>query len=171
MIVLQLILSLIIPAVLIVGGRRYIKDQPAYGEKRFLRFHSKRAAASEEAWHFVNNLYAHMLYGSGLSIGGVTVIFFLVASHYVTHRWILCISLIIVQIVGSIVLPALTAYFMLRRMYDKDGLPTEPDPDDEEEQEENAIAAEGIEVTQEDPDSDDADDLKEEIVDEDKDQE
>ena len=131
MIILQLILSIIIPAVLVIGGRRYIRNLPAYGEKRFFRFHSRRAAASEEAWHFANNLYAHMLYTSGLSIGVITVVFFLVASHYTSHTWIMCISLIVVQIAGSIVLPAAVADFMLRRTYDKNGELIENDQDDE----------------------------------------
>ena len=98
--IIQLVLSLVIPVVLISGGRKYIRNMPAYGEKRFLRFHSRRAAVSEEAWNFANNLYAHMLYSSGISIGAVTVIFFLVASRYIHHTWILCFSLMAVQLAG-----------------------------------------------------------------------
>lgn len=125
--IIQLVLSLVIPVVLISGGRKYIRNMPAYGEKRFLRFHSRRAAVSEEAWNFANNLYAHMLYSSGISIGAVTVIFFLVASRYIHHTWILCFSLMAVQLAGSIMLPAAVCEFMLRRTYGKDGLSAESD--------------------------------------------
>lgn len=122
MIFLQLILSLLIPALMWHLGRNYRNGKVPYLKEKGIRYRSKRSAASEEAWNYANHLFFSMLFTAGINTGLMSAIMFIpVFLKAPDQLWILCGALIAVQAVAGFLLPALCTEVFLRRAFDRDG--------------------------------------------------
>ena len=157
MIFLQLVISLAVPAGMVYIGRKNKRQLPAYGKKGFSYF-SKRALCSPEAWNEANNLFASLLFASGINIGIISFVFFVIVAVLTGPSWVLCITLLLTQLAGSFVLITAVTESLLRRQYDESGaLREEEDESDESdetpEMNESAESAVPEENNSEEPES------------------
>ena len=74
MIVIQIIITVIIPAAMIVCGRRLYKNIPEYGSDGFA-FKTRMAKLSEDTWTYANRLFASMLFAAGINACIIAVLF------------------------------------------------------------------------------------------------
>ena len=135
MIFLLLIFCLAVPAGMCCLGRTYRHGGVPYGKTKGIRFHSKRAAMSEQAWNYANNLYFNMLFMCGINVGLIAVVlYFCVMRTAPSLLWLLCLVLILVQLVGGFLLPHLFTEMMLRRTFDSEGnmIPDSSEADEED---------------------------------------
>lgn len=134
MVLLQLLISLIVPAGMIFIGRKNRRSLPEYGKKGFSYF-SKRALSSPEAWTEANKLFASLLFASGMNIGIISFVFFVIVLILIGPSWVLCITLLLTQLIGSFVLIVAVTEAMLRRLYDEYGALCEDSEEAEESEE------------------------------------
>ena len=122
MIFLQITLSLVIPLLMWHLGRNYRNGKVPYLKERGIRYYSKRASASEEAWNYANHLFFSMLFTAGINTGLISVIMFIpVVFKAPAQLWILCGALVTVQAVAGFLLPALCTEAFLHKVFDRDG--------------------------------------------------
>ena len=122
MIVFQLLLCLVIPAVMWYFGSTFRNSRISYGKKKGVRFLSKRALLSEEAWVFANNLYFNILRMCGINLGMTAVVLYIcVKVSAPSLLWVFCGILIAVQLAGGLLLPYAFTEIMLRRVFDSEG--------------------------------------------------
>lgn len=138
MVLLQLLISLIVPAGMIFVGRKNRRSIPEYGKKE-LSYFSKRASSSPEAWTESNRLFASLLFASGINIGIISFVFFVIVLILRGPSWVLCITLLLTQLIGSFVLIVAVTEAMLRRLYDENGELREDSEETEETDETDEI--------------------------------
>lgn len=123
MILFPLLLCLVVPVWMWYLGRTYRNGNVPYRKSKGIRYRSKRAAASEEAWVFANDLYFNMLRMCGINMVLIAFVLFIpVMIRAAGLVWLLCAILIPFQLVGGFLLTGLFTEMMTRRFYDADGI-------------------------------------------------
>lgn len=78
MIIIQILITVIIPAAMIICGRRLYKNIPPYGSDGFA-FKTRMAKLSEETWTYANRLFASMLFAAGVNAVIIAALFMIIA--------------------------------------------------------------------------------------------
>lgn len=148
--ILQLLLTLVVPFFMWRSGRTLRNGNVPYKKKKGVRYSTKRAKASEEAWTFANDLYFNMLRMSGINLGLISIVLFIIVVFKAEELlWTLVIVLLAVQLVAGWILPGLFTELFLRKSFDGQGkLIAEEDTEDMEEAEESAGIVETAEKTE-----------------------
>ena len=120
--ILQLLLTLVVPFFMWRMGRTLRNGNVPYKKKKGVRYSTKRAKASEEAWTFANDLYFNMLRMSGINLGLISIVLFIIVVFKAQELlWILVIVLLTVQLVAGWILPGLFTELFLRKTFDGQG--------------------------------------------------
>lgn len=136
MIVIQMIICLTIPIMMFVFGSTKRNGNVPY-LKKGISYRIGRAKASEEAWTFANDLFFNMLRMSGINISLISFLFLvLVKWKYDEQLWVLCISLLVLEICAGLTFPLLFTHVMMKHTFDKNGVLLHLNEDHEENQEE-----------------------------------
>ena len=123
MIVFQMFLALLVPVVMWYLGGKFRNGAVPYRKEKGIRFRSKRALKSGEAWHYANHLFFHLLRVCGINLGLISCVLFIpVYLKAPRQMWTLCISLFVLQTVAGFLLPWLFTEWMLRRTFDENGV-------------------------------------------------
>ena len=148
--ILQLLLTLAVPFFMWRMGRTLRNGNVPYKKKKGVRYSTKRAKASEEAWTFANDLYFNMLRMSGINLGLISIVLFIIVVFKAEELlWILVIVLMTVQLVAGWILPGLFTELFLRKTFDGQGkLIAQEDTEDTEEAGEGAEIVEIAEKTE-----------------------
>lgn len=116
-------------------GSKYRNGNVAYKKKEGIRYSSKRAVSSPEAWTFANDLYFNMLRAAGMNVGLISAVLFWIVVLKAGHGWVISFSLLVVQLLGGILLPRIVTEMILRRNFDKLGMAVDEEAHDEEDDE------------------------------------
>ena len=120
MIVIQIIITVIIPAVMIVCGRRLYQNIPEYGSDGFA-FKTRMAKLSEDTWTYANRLFASMLFAAGINACIIAVLFMIVAVCLTdVNGWALA-GIIALFEAAAVVLPAIATEKLIGMNYDENG--------------------------------------------------
>lgn len=120
MIVIQTVISVLIPAAMIICGRRLGKNIPEYDSKGFA-FKTRTARLSEETWKYANKLFANMLFTTGVNVIVVAALFMIVAVAVSdVNGWILACIMAVIEAV-SLLLPVIVTDRMTVMNYDENG--------------------------------------------------
>ena len=116
MIVLQILVSVLIPAFMVLAGRSLKRRRPSYPDAKGFAFRTKAAKASEEAWEYANHMFAGMLAAAGINVG-VAAAVFMVAVCLVTevNGWLLALLLAGIEAAGAVLPALMTQIFVLKR--------------------------------------------------------
>ena len=132
---IPLILCLIVPVWMWYLGKKYRNGNVPFGKEKGIRYRSKRASASEQAWVFANDLYFNMLRMCGINMGLIAVALYLMVFFKADHLIpLLCVILIPIQLIGGFLLPWIFTGVMTRRLFDSDGILLDGDVDEENEE-------------------------------------
>lgn len=126
MIVLQILISVLIPALMVLAGRSLKRRRPAYPDAKGFAFRTKAAKASEEAWAYANHMFAGMLVAAGINVGAAAAVF-MIAVSLVTqvNGWLLALLLADIEAAGAVLPGLMTQIFLLKR-FDAQGKPLQP---------------------------------------------
>lgn len=121
MIVLQVLVSVLIPAFMVLAGRSLKRSRPPYPDAKGFAFRTKAAKASEEAWEYANHMFASMLTAAGFNVAAAAAVF-MIAVCLVTqvNGWLLALLLAGIEGAGA-VLPALMTQVFLLKRFDAQG--------------------------------------------------
>ena len=120
--IIQLLMTLIVPFFMWRMGRTLRNGNVPYKKKKGVRYSTKRARASEEAWTFANDLYFNMLRMSGINLGLISIVLFAIVIFKAEELlWTLVIVLLAVQLLAGWILPGLFTELFLRKNFDGQG--------------------------------------------------
>ena len=120
--IIQLLMTLIVPFFMWRIGRTLRNGNVPYKKKKGVRYSTKRARASEEAWTFANDLYFNMLRMSGINLGLISIVLFAIVVFKAEELlWTLVIVLLAVQLLAGWILPGLFTELFLRKTFDGQG--------------------------------------------------
>lgn len=120
--IIQLLMTLIVPFLMWRMGRTLRNGNVPYKKKKGVRYSTKRARASEEAWTFANDLYFNMLRMSGINLGLISIVLFAIVVFKAEELlWTLVIVLLAVQLLAGWILPGLFTELFLRKTFDGQG--------------------------------------------------
>lgn len=120
MILIQIVIAVLIPAAMIVCGRRLGKNIPEYDSRGFA-FKTRAAKLSEEAWIYGNKLFANMLFTTGINVIIVAALFMMVAVLAAdANGWMLACVMAVIEAV-SVLLPVIVTNRMILMNYDENG--------------------------------------------------
>lgn len=117
---IQVILSLVIPAIIIATGSKILKNKKK-GQKKGLVYKSRTAKKSDEAWNLANAMFGRSLVAIGINIAILSAAFLVLLELKTdVSGWTALIWLVIFQIV-SMLMPPLTTEYVLNKTFDDNG--------------------------------------------------
>ena len=113
MIIIGFAVTLLVPAVMILWGRRLKKEPPEYLQGK-LSFRTKRARKDEDIWNYANSFFSHMILISGINCGLVSVVFYTGAAFLKDGRYwaAASLSLFCVQAVCVLLIYRITDFII-----------------------------------------------------------
>ncbi len=146
----QLLITLIVPFFMWSRGRKLRNGNVPYKKKRGVRYSSKRAKTSEAAWTFANDLYFNILRMSGINLALISIVLFIIVVLKAQDLlWTLVFSLLSVQLLAGLILPAVFTELFLRRTFDDQGNLIRKENEEDDDAEENQIEENREEENQE----------------------
>lgn len=108
MIIIQVIITLIIPSAMIISGRKLSKNMPEY-KSSGLAYKTYTASLSEETWVYANRLFANMLFTSGINVA-IVAAFFMILAVCLTEAngWALALVIALFEAVSALLPIAVT---------------------------------------------------------------
>lgn len=120
MILLQIIICIIIPAVMTAVGYRIKKRKPAFESEGFC-YRTKTAKLSEQTWQFANATFSSISFFSGINLMVISAAFFLIAVLAAdAEGWFLASLIFAIQLV-CMFSPILVTEIFLKKTFDENG--------------------------------------------------
>ena len=120
MIIIQVLITLVIPAAMIIIGRKISKNMPEYKSEGFA-YKTATATLSEETWTYANRLFASMLFTSGINVAVVAALFMVLAVCLTeVNGWALAVVIALFEAVSAI-LPFVVTEKLTVMNFDENG--------------------------------------------------
>ena len=134
MVILQILISLIMPAIMIVSGRIIRSKIDSYMAPG-LAYKTRSAELTPESWQYANRFFGTMMVAIGINMAVISTVFILAAVLGAgVNGWALALFFMCFEIVG-IALPVFMTELMLGRLFDAEGKPLASGFDEEFEEE------------------------------------
>lgn len=120
MVIIQVIITLIIPVAMIISGRKLSKNMPEYKSSGFA-YKTYTASLSEETWTYANRLFANMLFTSGINVAIVAALFMIFAVCLTeVNGWALALIIALFEAL-SLLLPFVVTEKLTVMNFDENG--------------------------------------------------